>query len=1631
MKRWTSLAGLALLAACGPESSGPIANAHEPLREEKDIQGTAVYQQGMLPTSAYQHDGADVWAYEPNTNYGSDDLFLMGYNGAFGWPYLRFELSGIPEGATVQSATLEMYAHTRNCYGYCSQNAAAHRVLSAWSEGSLTYNNKPPDWNNGQYESVVYITSAGRWWSWNVTQMASAWVTNPSSNFGLAILPIDSLYDGDFYVWRSDDYADPATRPRLTVTYLLPEHRASFRTQLPPPPALGVGDQAAVQVVFRNDGADTWTDAAGYRLGSQGPVDNTHWGMERVPLSGPVAMGEEAAFAFLVQAPAQPGQYTFQWRMVHDGVQWFGDLSPPVEVTVSLRADGQPCADPGQCQNGLCVDGYCCDSSCVGPCRACDLAGREGQCSFVGAGQDPAGECPGDPGCRATCNGAGACAFPPASTRCAACARCNASGGCNQYDPADSDPAGQCPACTACPGNGPACAPVAAGRDPLADCPAEPAAGCGRTGDCDGGGACAFHPASVECAPERCQDGVHHPADFCDGQGSCRDSGSQTCRPYVCLDAVRCRTDCSQNGHCVAGSYCAGSACAAYLALGEPCQQAQECIDGFCADGVCCEAACDGACEACHQAGSLGLCRPVPDGQDPQDECPGVGQCGGVCDGARACRFPPAGDRCAPCAACDGQGFCRAFAPQGSDPWDDCAPCWSCSGQDASCRLVSAGQDPVGDCPAQPAESCGPAGACDGQGACRLWPAGTECAPAQCQAGLLWPADACDGQGACLDAGSVACGPFACDGQDACHTACQTEAECLPGHYCEPPDCAPRRALGEACTSSAQCLEGVCADGVCCQDACQGACRRCDLPGTEGTCGFTPDGLDPDQECGLGSPCGGVCDGAGGCRLPGEETACGPCARCDGAGACSVLLPGGSDPLDACGPCRVCAGDRDACVPVPDGEDPHAECPTEPADTCGSEGACDGRGQCRLWPAGTACGPQRCEHGLLARAPACDGAGICRLQEPISCEPYGCDGDWCAGPAGLVALRIEDEAGQPIGDRALTTDDLLALVAVGQDSLGASLGPVMASWSVEGGIGTALPTPASAVVFDPNRPGLGRVRAAHHGPEIAAGETGWLQVGPGRPQGVIPLEPEARLLPADGASATRIDGGPVRDADGNPVQDGTPVTLVTSLGWLTSADQDPVAPGLQRLTLDGRFAVALTAAASPGLARVRAFTPAPATAEGFTQVAFGDGRPVADAGPDLQARSGARVQLDGRGSWDPLDRPLQFAWSQAGGPAVALEGADGPEPAFTAPEVSGQETLVFSLQVEAGGQLGEPDQTLVLVLGAETDLPTAILGLEPASGPAPLQVRLDGSASHAAACCQLTGFVWSFSDDHPPLSGPIVARAFEAPGGYGVTLRVVDDQGRLGSAQGQILALDPALGSPPVLGLRVEPERGPAPLEVTLLAEASDPEGGQVSLEWDLGGGFLPGPALLAWSLPRPGHFPVRVRATDPDGLTSQQSALVSVSQDGLYPPLILSTPPVSARVGEELRHTPLATGSSPLGWSLGKLVGGELRRAPAGMRVDPLSGALSWTPLGDQVGPAEVSLVVRNAAGADLQDFVLEVEGPGASAEGCGCGAAPGGGGSAGLLGLGLLAWLSRRAGRPGPSRAPGRPGGAPRSPA
>jgi hypothetical protein len=105
------------------------------------------------------------------------------------------------------------------------------------------------------------------------------------------------------------------------------------------PATMVAGHSYTASLRVKNVGTQTWSPVGptcnAFRLGSANPYGNLTWGVSRSELPAPVSAGQEVTLTFPVTAPATAGVHSFQWRMVHECVEWFGDLGPNLSVTVS------------------------------------------------------------------------------------------------------------------------------------------------------------------------------------------------------------------------------------------------------------------------------------------------------------------------------------------------------------------------------------------------------------------------------------------------------------------------------------------------------------------------------------------------------------------------------------------------------------------------------------------------------------------------------------------------------------------------------------------------------------------------------------------------------------------------------------------------------------------------------------------------------------------------------------------------------------------------------------------------------------------------------------------------------------------------------------------------------------------------------------------------------------------------------------------------------------------------------------------------------------------------------------------------------------------------------------------------
>lgn len=107
------------------------------------------------------------------------------------------------------------------------------------------------------------------------------------------------------------------------------------------PAQVEAGGLFVVSFSFENSGTTDWSTSGEFpvQLGYYDLAPNTVFGTgNRLPLPDGVSVepGETVVFDATFMAPAEPGLYAMQWRLVRELVHWFGQLSPEAVVEVVL-----------------------------------------------------------------------------------------------------------------------------------------------------------------------------------------------------------------------------------------------------------------------------------------------------------------------------------------------------------------------------------------------------------------------------------------------------------------------------------------------------------------------------------------------------------------------------------------------------------------------------------------------------------------------------------------------------------------------------------------------------------------------------------------------------------------------------------------------------------------------------------------------------------------------------------------------------------------------------------------------------------------------------------------------------------------------------------------------------------------------------------------------------------------------------------------------------------------------------------------------------------------------------------------------------------------------------------------------
>jgi len=218
-----AVCGMALLLGLASAGAGPAPTDIGP--------GDLVFTTAKIAPSA----DTTLYAWDPAKNMALEWNLLL-RSGDVAAPLFQFDLGEIPahDRVAIAEATLEVYVVSQS--NGREVRATVAQVMAPWVPREATWQNAsegtpwtepgcnaiPEDRLGFQYDDTVEINQAGTWVSFDVTEMARAWQSDPANNHGVII---KSTSGGSvLYKLAAVDNGTVAWRPVLKVRYTeLPE----------------------------------------------------------------------------------------------------------------------------------------------------------------------------------------------------------------------------------------------------------------------------------------------------------------------------------------------------------------------------------------------------------------------------------------------------------------------------------------------------------------------------------------------------------------------------------------------------------------------------------------------------------------------------------------------------------------------------------------------------------------------------------------------------------------------------------------------------------------------------------------------------------------------------------------------------------------------------------------------------------------------------------------------------------------------------------------------------------------------------------------------------------------------------------------------------------------------------------------------------------------------------------------------------------------------------------------------------------------------------------------------------------------------------------------------------------------
>ncbi|MFC1507237.1 DNRLRE domain-containing protein [Thermoproteota archaeon] len=151
-----------------------------------------------------QPSNADTYlnSIQPNVNNDGYAVFNVGVSSSvITRGLVKFDLSSIPLGSTINTASLMLYGSGRSG-DPTGRTYAVYRVTKDWVENQATWNSYRTgilwdttggDFSTDGASSTTVPSSIGWWMTWDVTTIVKTWIEDGQPNYGFLILDLNEV----------------------------------------------------------------------------------------------------------------------------------------------------------------------------------------------------------------------------------------------------------------------------------------------------------------------------------------------------------------------------------------------------------------------------------------------------------------------------------------------------------------------------------------------------------------------------------------------------------------------------------------------------------------------------------------------------------------------------------------------------------------------------------------------------------------------------------------------------------------------------------------------------------------------------------------------------------------------------------------------------------------------------------------------------------------------------------------------------------------------------------------------------------------------------------------------------------------------------------------------------------------------------------------------------------------------------------------------------------------------------------------------------------------------------------------------------------------------------------------------